>query len=109
MIQLRLIPYDHLSQTEMLTLCAEIRRDYWHIRNSRTGRFSQARLRKYYRAVQARKLKLLLAGVEKRDLLDFIACCRLQCSSTKQPFHPCRYCSRYQLDQVPPVCGTHTR
>lgn len=101
MNQMQLIPYEQLSATEMLTLCAEIRRDYWHIRNLRGGKFTQARLRKYYRLVQARKTKLLLAGVEKRDVLDFIACCRLKCSAKKQPFLPCRYCSRWQMDQVP--------
>lgn len=103
MNQLQLIPYEVLSSTEMLVLCAEIRRDYWHIRNLRGGRFGQAKLRKYYRRVHARKLKMMLAGVEKRDILDFIACCRLQCSARKQPFLPCRYCSRIQYDQAPPA------
>lgn len=103
MTQLQLIPYEQLSSTEMLTLCAEIRRDYWFIRNLRDGKFGQAKLRRYYRRVQERKRKMMLAGVEKRDILDFIACCRLQCSAYKQPFHPCRYCRRSQYDQAPPA------
>jgi hypothetical protein len=91
--QLLLIHYDYLSPVQMTAICSELRRAYWFIRNYRGGKFTQAKLRKSYRNVAVLKRRLLLAGVEKRDLLDLLACCRLTCSSRKQPFSPCRYCS----------------
>ena len=91
-MQLNLIPYNTLTQAERLGIESEIRRHYWHIRNLRTGRFGQARLRKHYRDVSQQKKRLQLAGVSKREILDFLACCRLQCSARKQPFEPCQHC-----------------
>lgn len=91
-MQLELFPYDGLTEEELRNLYAEIRRSYWVIRNLRAGRFGQARLRKQYRIVEVKKKRLLLAGVAKREILDLLACCRLQCSRYKHPFNPCAYC-----------------
>lgn len=91
-MQLELFPYDRLTQTEQHFIHSEIRRHYWHIRNLRDGRFGQARLRKHYRMVAAQKKRLLMAGVSKREILDLLACCRLQCSRARHPFQPCQFC-----------------
>jgi hypothetical protein len=91
-MQLELFPYDSLTPGERSAVQSEIRRHYWFIRNLRDGRFGQARLRKHYRMVAAQKKRLLMAGVSKREILDLLACCRLQCTRHKQPFNPCTYC-----------------
>ncbi|RZI42522.1 hypothetical protein EGT07_14790 [Herbaspirillum sp. HC18] len=62
------------------------------MRNLRGGRFGQAARRRYYRRIAAQKKRLLMAGVQKREILDLLACCRLKCSAKKQPFQPCPYC-----------------
>lgn len=92
LMQLELFPYDSLSPVELRSIYSEIRRSYWVIRNLRGGRFGQARLRKQYRIVEGKKKRLLLAGVSKREILDLLACCRLQCTGHKHPFKPCAYC-----------------
>ncbi|HJW54713.1 MAG TPA: hypothetical protein VJ577_05515 [Burkholderiaceae bacterium] len=91
-VQLELFPFQHLSQHERSVIFGAIRNNYWHIRNLRGGRFGQAKLRRHYRQIAAQKKRLLMAGVSKREILDFLACCRLQCSAKKQPFQPCPYC-----------------
>jgi hypothetical protein len=91
-MQIQLFPYDSLTTDELSKIYADIRRSYWWIRNLRGGRFGQARLRKHYRLVEVKKKRLLLAGVSKREVLDLLACCRVQCSRTKHPFKPCTYC-----------------
>lgn len=91
-MQLELFQFDHLSDHEFAHVVGEIRRHYWHIRNLRGGRFGQARLRKHYRDVSHQKKRLLMAGVSKREILDLLACCRLQCSRHRHPFNPCQFC-----------------
>lgn len=91
-MQYELFPRDSLTPAELAVVYADIRRNYWWIRNVRGGRFGQARLRRYYRQVEGKKKRLLLAGVSKREILDLLACCRLQCSRSKHPFEPCAYC-----------------
>lgn len=91
-MQLELFPFDALSPAERKAIQISIRQAYWQLRNSRGGRFSQARERRLYRAVAEKKKRLRLAGVSKREVLDFLACCRLQCSRYKQPFKPCCHC-----------------
>lgn len=91
-MQLDLIPYEFLSAAERSDIYSKIRNAYYHLRNVRGGRFGQARRRRYYRLVAAQKKRLLLAGVSKRELLDFLACCRLQCAARKQPSKYCSYC-----------------
>jgi plasmid stability protein len=92
-MQLQLFPFDQLGDLERVKVYGDIRRHYWYIRNLRTGVFGQARLRRHYRAVQAEKKRLLLAGVSKREILDLLACCRQQCTRHKHPFEPCIYCT----------------
>jgi hypothetical protein len=92
-MQLELFPFDEISQDELNNIHSFIRNSYYHLRNLRSGAFGQARRRKHYRLVAVQKKRLLLAGISKRDILDFLACCREQCSSHKQPFHPCKYCA----------------
>lgn len=92
-MQLELFPYDSLTSEQCTAIYREIRTRYWYIRNLRGGRFGQARLRKEYRRVEVQKKRLLMAGVSKREILDLLACCRHQCSRTKQPFKPCAYCA----------------
>ena|SRR3569623_2585383 len=90
--QLQLIPYEHITPSEMTGLVGDIRQAYWFIRNLRGGRHTQAKIRRYYRRVEVHKRRLMLAGIEKRQILDLLACCRLKCSAKKQPFLPCKYC-----------------
>ncbi len=94
MPQLELFPFEQLSQLDRAVILSEIRNNYWHVRTLRGGRHGQAALRKRYRMIAAQKKRLQLAGVPKREILDFLACCRLQCSAQKQPFKPCPYCSQ---------------
>jgi hypothetical protein len=91
-VQLELFPWEDLSSADRQHIMEEIRRSYWHIRNLRSGKFGQAALRRHYRRVAAQKKRLLMAGVEKREVLDLLRCCRLQCSAKKPPFKHCRYC-----------------
>lgn len=93
-MQLDLIPYDDMAFTEFVQIVREIRSHYWFIRNYRNGKFGQARARKEYRKVALLKNKLLLAGHDKRDVLDLLACCRSKCSATKWPFSYCSYCGQ---------------
>jgi hypothetical protein len=67
--------------------------EYWHVRNLRGAKWGQAARRRHYRKIAVHKKRLQLAGVNKREILDLLACCRLQCSGKKQPFEPCRYCA----------------
>lgn len=91
-MQLNLFPWESLSEADRIVIYGEIRRGYWVIRNVR-GRYQQGRRRKEYRRIAGQKKRLLLAGVEKREILEFLRCCRLQCSFSKHPFEPCRYCT----------------
>jgi hypothetical protein len=97
MQQIELFPFEVLSADEVDRVCGRIRNSYWHVRNLRKGRFGQAALRRHYREIAAQKKRLQLAGVSKRKILDFLSCCRLQCSAHKQPFKPCPYCSQYGM------------
>jgi hypothetical protein len=91
-MQLELFPFDQLGPVEFSNTLTLIRNSYWHLRNLRGARWGEARARKHYRLVAAHKKRLLMAGVSKREILDLLACCRDQCSRTKHPFKPCRYC-----------------
>jgi hypothetical protein len=92
MKQLLLVPYDDLPADEAICIMRDIRNYYWFIRSLRNTRYGASKRRSYYRKVKVLKNKLLLAGVEKRKILDLVACCRLQCSGKKQPFIRCPYC-----------------
>jgi hypothetical protein len=78
-VQLQLFPWEDLSSDDRRKILIEIRNHYWHIRNLRGGRHGQARLRQAYRRVAAQKKRLLMAGVSRRELLDFLHCCRKGC------------------------------
>lgn len=64
---------------ERRKILGEIRRAYGHLRNLRGGRHGQAARRRHYRMVAAQKKRLLLAGVERKEILDFLRCCRGGC------------------------------
>lgn len=36
------------------------------------------------RIIEVEKKRLLLAGVSKREILDYLACCRLKCKRGKE-------------------------
>ncbi|WP_426161638.1 hypothetical protein [Pseudoduganella sp. R-34] len=91
-MQLELFPFEALGDVERKSIYNAIRNRYWYIRNLRRSAIHQGQLRRHYRAVEAQKKRLLLAGVSKRDVLDFLACCRAQCSRYKHPFKPCKHC-----------------
>jgi hypothetical protein len=91
-MQLDLFPRPVLTPAEKHSIFLEIRGAYWHIRNLRSNTFGVAPRRRYYRQVTVQKKRLLLAGVDKAEILDFLRCCRLKCSAKKQPFNPCPYC-----------------
>lgn len=93
-MQLDLIEWNQLSPARYHQVIRLMRAEYWWIRNLRGGKFGQARLRKQYRKVAALKTELLLAGYEKRHVLDIMACCRGSCSATKQPFIYCPHCGQ---------------
>jgi hypothetical protein len=76
--QLELFPWMMLSVAEGSQILGEIRRAYWHIRNLR-GSYHVAKKRTHYRRVESQKKRLLMAGVGKRQILDFLACCRSGC------------------------------
>lgn len=82
-MQLELFPFDVLSVSEKQHIFEKIRGHYWFIRNCRKNPIHDARRRKFYRLIEAEKKRLLLAGVQKREILDYLACCRLTCSKTK--------------------------
>lgn len=89
-----LLAWDTMTLDELRDLVAKMRNSYYSIRNLRAARFGDARRRKEYRKVALLKKRLLLCGVEKREVLDLIACCRLQCPARKQPFLFCKHCGQ---------------
>ena len=91
-MQLELFPFQALDDDERKLIYRSIRNRYWYIRNLRDSAIHQTQLRRHYRAVEAQKKRLQLAGVSKREVLDLLRCCRLQCSRFKHPFQPCQYC-----------------
>lgn len=74
-VQLELFERPGLSAGELASVVAEVRNLYWCIRNTRRG-IHDARRRQVYRRIAAYKKRLLVAGVSKREMLDFLACCR---------------------------------
>lgn len=78
MQQIELFPFDELTTAERKDLLQRIRNAYWSLRNLRGGRFGQAARRRHYRFVASQKKRLQLAGVSRREILDFLACCRGQ-------------------------------
>lgn len=94
MSQIELFAWNTMTETEVRDLCNKMRNSYYHIRSLRKGRFGGARLRAEYRKVAVWKNELLLCGVEKREVLDMIACYRQSCRARKQPFRYCKYCNQ---------------
>jgi len=86
--QIELFPFEELSPAERKDLLGQIRNAYWSLRNLRGGRFGQAARRRHYRFVASQKKRLQLAGVSKREILDFLACCRGQ-----RPCKKCLHCT----------------
>lgn len=91
-MQLELFEREHIGQAELERMMSEIRQAYWHLRNLRKVAWNNARRRLEYRKVAVHKKRLQLAGVDKRQILDLLACCRLQCGANKQPRKMCKYC-----------------
>jgi hypothetical protein len=73
--QLEFWPRERISPKELAVVVADIRNHYWIIRNTRRG-MHDARRRRVYRKIETQKKRLLEAGVTKREILDFLACCR---------------------------------
>jgi hypothetical protein len=90
-MQLELFPWEVLTATEKQAIIQEIRNGYWYLRHYRSN-YQQADRRRIYRRIEGKKKRLRLAGVEKREVLDLLRCCRLQCSARRHPFKPCKYC-----------------
>lgn len=74
-MQLELFPFDQISPVELANTFRIIRNSYWQLRNLRGARWGEARARKQYRLVAEHKKRLLMAGVSKREILDYLACC----------------------------------
>lgn len=86
--QLELFERPTLTRDDLAKAMADIRNHYWIIRNTRKDfRSHNARRRKTYREIAKIKKRLLEAGVNNRDLLDYLRHCRLQCRAE------CRFCS----------------
>ena len=100
-MQLEIFPFESLTSLELETIFGFISNRYWYLRNLRGGRFGQARRRKQYRLIAVQKNRLLMSGMSKREVLDFLACCRLRCSWHSHPFVPCRYCVNVRV--APPL------
>jgi hypothetical protein len=91
-MQLELFEWAFLSPSERGLIHGRIRNSYTQVRLLRGGRFGQAALRRHYRKIEVEKKRLELAGVGRREILDFLQCCRLKCSGKKPPFKPCKFC-----------------
>lgn len=78
-VQMLLFPWNPLDEREKRRVYSEIRNAYWFIRAARPG--GEARRLKYYRLVADNKKRLLLAGVQKREILEFLSCCRGKCKT----------------------------
>lgn len=76
MVQLELFFKPVISLLERKDLEAQIRSHYWFVRAARSQKFGGARRRKAYRSIAIIKKRLEFGGVEKRDILDLLACCR---------------------------------
>jgi hypothetical protein len=87
--QLELFERPRLTLDEMEREASAIFAIYWHIRNTRGNRFGRTKLRRHYREVAKIKKRLLMAGVEKSEILSYLRHCRLQCSRDKS----CKYCA----------------
>jgi hypothetical protein len=92
--QLELFSFEELTPQERKDLLHRIRGAYWHLRNLRGGRFGQAARRRHYRYVADIKKRLQLAGVSKRQILDFLACCRGGCKVPERG-EPCLACAPF--------------
>jgi len=86
-MQLSLFPWESLSPDEVAQIVAEIRGEYWFIRNGR-GNYQSAAMRKRYRRVQGQKKRLLLAGVPKGEILKLLSCFRSGCKHSQ-----CLHCA----------------
>lgn len=82
-MQLELFPFEPMTVAEKQHIYEKILGHYWHIRNSRKTRMHDAKRRRFYRLIEVEKKRLLLAGVPKREILDYLACCRLTCGKSK--------------------------
>jgi len=91
-MQLELFACELLTDQEQAVIIASIRNSYWHVRALRKTTHAQYALRRYYFKIADQKKRLQLAGVEKREILDLLRCCRLRCEAHKHPFKPCKYC-----------------
>ncbi|WP_232064041.1 hypothetical protein [Undibacterium sp. YM2] len=87
-MQLELFPFEPMSVAEKQQIFEIIKRHYWTIRNTRSWRFGDAPRRKAYRRIEVEKKRLMMSGVSKREILDYLACCRLKCKRGKD----CPYC-----------------
>jgi hypothetical protein len=74
-VQLELFEWEPLTEAEKEQIYGEIRREYWFIRYHR-GSYNPSAKRRHYRRIAKQKRRLLLAGVSKREVLDFISGCR---------------------------------
>ncbi len=90
-MQLELFPWEPLTPHEKAAAYRSIRNQYWSLRNLR-GEYHEARIRGIYRRIASEKKRLLMAGVKHGEILEFLRCCRLQCSRHKRPFEPCEHC-----------------
>lgn len=78
-MQLELFPFEPLSVSEKQQIYRMIRNHYWFIRDCRKTAIHDARRRRFYRLIEVEKKRLMLSGVSKREILDYLACCRLKC------------------------------
>lgn len=88
MQQLDLFGYEHLSVSEKQHVLKNIRSFYFHIRLCRKSKIHDARRRKYYRLIAIEKKRLMISGVPKSEILEFLSCCRLKCGRLKT----CQFC-----------------
>ena len=87
-MQLELFERDQIEIAELVKIAQEFRAGYWQLRSMRGGRWTQSKQRQIYRQLAPLKQRLMLAGVEKSAILDFLSCCRLKC---RCPGDRCQY------------------
>ena len=88
MMQLELFEREIIGADDMQMIFQEIRPAYWFLRNTRPGRYGDAKRRRFYRKIAVHKRRLLLSGADRMEILNMLSCYRLKCRCATER---CRY------------------
>lgn len=87
-MQLDLFGYESLTVTEKQQIKNKILNYYWTIRNLRKWKPNEKIFRATYRKIEVEKKRLLISGVSKDEVLNFLHCCRQTCKNGRG----CEFC-----------------